>query len=331
VLRGKHMPSLIDPIAVRPQSVTTRPHRRPTSFYSVVREASFAYDGSCYLQVMPHFRIALLLAASLIGTASLPVAASAKVRPAAPPDSLRVPILVYHNIQPAAEGKAVHSADLTMRPEIFAQQMRYLKDHQIPVVSFSALLDALDGKRTLPPHAVVITFDDGRVNQYHNAFPLLKQLGFSATFFPFTHAMGRNPRYFTWDQLREMQDAGMTVGSHTSLHVRVDKMKDAAQMRTEVTGSRTLLGEKLGEQATALFSYPFGALASAGDSAVKAAGYRAARAYTGGPWNSARDRWRLKAVPMTENMKRFAEIVDPAAKSSVPTRATHPAKKRAAH
>ncbi len=217
-----------------------------------------------------------------------------------------------------------------MRPEVFAQQMQYLKDHQIPVVSFGALLDALDGKRTLPPRAVVITFDDGRVNQYHNAFPLLKQLGYTATFFPFTHAMDKNPRYFTWAQLKEMQDAGMTIGSHTSLHVRVDKMKDAAQMHAEVTGSRTLLGEKLGAAATELFSYPFGALATAGDSAVRAAGYRAARAYTGGPWNSAHDRWRLKAVPMTENMKRFAEIVDPAAKASMPTHPAHAAGKPAA-
>jgi len=234
-------------------------------------------------------------------------------RPAAsrPPDSLRVPILVYHNIQPAADARAVQGADLSMRPEVFAAQMQYLKDEKIPVVSFGALLDALEGKRTLPPGAVVITFDDGRVNQYHNAFPLLKRLGFPATFFPFTHAMDRNKRYFTWDQLREMQAAGMSVGSHTSLHVRVDRMKDAKHMHAEVTGSRTLLGEKLGSAATELFSYPFGALATAGDSAVRAAGYRAARAYGGGTWNGLVHRWRLRSVPMTENMARFREIVKP--------------------
>ena len=227
------------------------------------------------------------------------------------PDSLRVPILVYHNIQSAAEGRAVRGADLTMRPEVFAAQMQYLKDHQIPVVSFTALVEALEGKRTLPAKAVVITFDDGRVNQLHNAVPLLKKLGFTATFFPFTHAMDRNPRYFTWAQLRELQQAGFTIGSHTSLHVRVDKMKDAKQMHEEVTGSREALQKNLGAAATEYFSYPFGALAAAGDSAARAAGYRAARAYTGGPWNSIHNRWRLRAVPVTENMKRFAEFVDP--------------------
>ncbi|MCC6771420.1 MAG: polysaccharide deacetylase family protein [Gemmatimonadaceae bacterium] len=227
------------------------------------------------------------------------------------PDSLRVPILVYHNIQPASEAGAVRGADLTMRPEVFAAQMQYLKDHKIPVVSFGALLDALEGKGSVSPGAVVITFDDGRVNQYHNAFPLLKKLGFPATFFPFTHAMNKNPRYFTWAQLQEMQSAGMSVGSHTSLHVRVDKMKDPKQMHAEVTGSRTLLGDKLGAAATELFSYPFGALATAGDSAVRASGYRAARAYGGGTWNSWGNRWRLRSVPMTENMSRFQQIVNP--------------------
>lgn len=240
--------------------------------------------------------------------------------PARPPDSLRVPILVYHNIQPASEARGVQGADLTMRPEVFAAQMQYLKDQGIPVVSLAALVDALEGKRTLPPGAVVITFDDGRVNQYHNALPILKKFGFPATFFPFTHAMDRNKRYFTWAQLREMQEAGMSVGSHTSLHVRVDRMKDAKQMHAEVTGSRTLLGEKLGSAATEFFSYPFGALSTAGDSAVRAAGYRAARAYGGGSWNALANRWRLRSQPMTENMARFKAIVKPEAAPASPRR-----------
>lgn len=226
------------------------------------------------------------------------------------PDSLRVPILVYHNIQPAADAHSVRGADLSIRPDVFAAQMRYLKDHNISVVSLDALIDALEGKTTLPARAVVITFDDGRVNQYVHAVPVLKQLCFTATLFPFTHAMDRNPRYFTWAQLRELQQAGMTIGSHTSLHVRVDRMADAKQMHAEVTGSRELLRAKLGSDG-AFFSYPFGALAAVGDSAVHAAGYRAARAYGGGPWNSISDRWRLRSVPVTENMTRFRRIVDP--------------------
>ena len=239
-----------------------------------------------------------------------------QLSPAKAPDSLRVPILVYHNVQPASDAGRVRSAELTMRPEVFAAQMQYLKDNNIPVVSLGALVDALQGKGTLPPRAVVITFDDGRVNQYVNALPVLRKHGFTATFFPFTHAMDRNSRYFTWAQLREMQAMGMTIGSHTSLHVRVDKMKDAKMMDTEVRGSREALKKHVGGDA-AFFSYPFGALAAAGDSAVRAAGFRAARAYTGKVWNSPRDIWRLNAIAMSESMARFRHAVDPQAAPTV--------------
>jgi peptidoglycan/xylan/chitin deacetylase (PgdA/CDA1 family) len=230
----------------------------------------------------------------------------------AAPDSLRVPILVYHNIEPWPGGKPTAALDLTMRPEAFAAQMRYLAEHKIPVVSMTALLDALEGKRTLPPKAVVITFDDGRVNQFNNAVPTLRKHGFTATFFPFVHAQDRNPRYFTWAQFREVMAAGMSVGSHGVLHVRVDKVT-GAKLHEEVTGSRETLRAKLGAPATEFYSYPFGALAAAGDSAVRAAGYRAARAYGGGPWNSTRTRWRLRSVPMTESLRNFIATVDPGA------------------
>jgi peptidoglycan/xylan/chitin deacetylase (PgdA/CDA1 family) len=226
-------------------------------------------------------------------------------------DSLRVPILVYHNIQPRSEARGIRAPDLTMRPEVFRAQMEYLKANRIPVVSLAVLVDALEGKGKLPPGAVVLTFDDGRVNQYVHAFPVLKAFGFTATFFPFTHAMDRNPRYFTWAQLGELMAAGMTVGSHTSLHTRVDRFKDAGQRQAEIVGSRELLVERLGARAGVFFSYPFGVLHASGDSAVRAAGYRAARAYTGGPWNRPGDKWRLRAVPMTEDMKLFVRAVTP--------------------
>jgi peptidoglycan/xylan/chitin deacetylase (PgdA/CDA1 family) len=256
-----------------------------------------------------------LAARTVALTAILAVAADqvlAQRTPPRPPDSLRVPILVYHNIEPWPTGRAPAALDLTMRPEAFAAQMAYLASHRIPVVSMSALLDALEGKATLPPRAVVITFDDGRVNQYTNAVPELRKYRFPATFFPFVHAMDRNPRYFTWAQFREMMGAGMSVGSHGVLHVRVDRVT-GPKLHEEVSGSRATLQQRLGAAATEFYSYPFGALAAAGDSAVRAAGYRAARAYGGGTWNSLATRWRLRSVPMTESMRTFVATVDPAA------------------
>jgi peptidoglycan/xylan/chitin deacetylase (PgdA/CDA1 family) len=103
---------------------------------------------------------------------------------------------------------------------------------------------------------------------------------------------------------------GMTVGSHTHLHVRVDKVKDPNELHKEVSGSHDLIVEKLGGSVE-FFAYPFGGTSASGDSAVRAAGYRAARSFSGGAWNSRRDIWRLKAVPVTDNMSRFRQIVNP--------------------
>lgn len=229
--------------------------------------------------------------------------------PAVAPDSLRVPILVYHNIQPAAEGRRIRNGELTMRPEVFEAQMIYLKKAGFQAISLGLLMDALEGKGTLPRHPVIVTFDDGRVNQYTYAFPVLKKLGFVATFFPFTHAIGRNPRYFTWAQLKEMQNAGMTIGSHTSLHVDVRKIKDAKQWHDEIVGSREVLQEKLGTPVD-FFAYPFGALSERGDSAVRAAGYRAGRSFTAGAWHRLTSRYRLRAFPISEDMAAFKRAVD---------------------
>jgi peptidoglycan/xylan/chitin deacetylase (PgdA/CDA1 family) len=107
-----------------------------------------------------------------------------------------------------------------------------------------------------------------------------------------------------------MQGEGMTIGSHTSLHIRMDKEHDPKVMKEEVTGSRELLRQKLGSDIE-LFSYPFGARSAGAEAAVRAAGYRAARAYVGGPWNNSHDIMHLRAVPMTDNMAHFRRIVDP--------------------
>ena len=248
------------------------------------------------------FALALIVALNTLSSPPTAVCA------AGPADSVRVPILVYHNIAPMEARRS--KDEFFVPPEVFAEQMQYLKDHSIAVVSLTALVDALQNHCSLPERAVVITFDDGRENQFENAFPVLKRLGFTATFFPFTHAMDANPRYLTWAQLKALQDAGMTIGSHTYLHPRVDKIRDAKLMHTEIAGSRETLQKKLGSE-IAFFAYPFGAMSAAGDSAVRAAGYRAARAFSGGPWNSSRDIYHLHAIPTTENMERFKHTVDP--------------------
>src|SRR3954469_20813162 len=135
-------------------------------------------------------------------------------------DSLRVPVLVYHSVMPHHPGQTAEQRVLDVDDSVFVAQMRYLVDGGYHVVSFAALVDALEGRDTLPNRAVVITFDDGWENQYRHAFPILRRFGLTATFFVFTTPLGKDDKLMTWEQLRELQAAGMTMGSHPKTATR---------------------------------------------------------------------------------------------------------------
>src|SRR3954467_2700531 len=116
------------------------------------------------------------------------------------PDSVRVPILVYHSIAPHHPGQSTDQRELDVDPAVFHAQMSYLAQTKRPVISLSSLVDAIEGRVTLPARAVVITFDDGWQDQYEDAFLVLKQYGFTATFFVYTSAIGHGPAFMTWDE-----------------------------------------------------------------------------------------------------------------------------------
>jgi peptidoglycan/xylan/chitin deacetylase (PgdA/CDA1 family) len=188
--------------------------------------------------------------------------------------------------------------------------MAHLREQGIAVVSLDALIDALQGRGRIDGPAVVITFDDGWLTQHEYAFPVLRRFGYPATFFIFTNPIGRDARWMTWEQLRELSAAGMTVGSHTCTHARITRIEDPAELRREIASSRELLERKL-ETRVKHFAYPFGTFTPAVIAAVQEAGYQSARAFPGGAWNHACDVWTLRSVHVTEDPARFKKIVKP--------------------
>ena len=241
---------------------------------------------------------------TLSATAAPPHAPHAASAPAA--DSLRVPILVYHSVMPHHPGQTAEQRVLDVDDSVFVAQMQYLVDGGYHVVSFAALVDALEGRDTLPNRAVVITFDDGWENQYHHAFPILRRFGLTATFFVFTAPIGKDTKLMTWEQLRELQDAGMTIGSHTRTHPVLPDYH--AALHNEVAMSREDIKEHLG-RAPDFFAYPFGEWDAQSAAWARTAGYRAARTYRGGAWNTSSDLYHLRAVPVTDNMQAFERAV----------------------
>jgi peptidoglycan/xylan/chitin deacetylase (PgdA/CDA1 family) len=251
-------------------------------------------------------RIQLSIHRSLVALAVLTLGATEASATVPQADSLRVPILVYHSVMPHHPGQTAEQRVLDVDDSVFVAQMRYLVDGGYHVVSFAALVDALEGRATLPKRAVVITFDDGWENQYRHAFPILRRFGVTATFFVFTTPIGKDGLLMTWDQLRELQDAGMTVGSHTRTHPVLPDYHRA--LHNEVEMSRADIAEHLG-RAPDFFAYPFGEWDAQSAASARTAGYRAARTYRGGAWNASSDLYHLRAVPVTDNMQAFERAV----------------------
>jgi peptidoglycan/xylan/chitin deacetylase (PgdA/CDA1 family) len=140
-------------------------------------------------------------------------------------ESVDVPILMYHlvdqvpprSIEPSTYGWQLEIG-LTTLPNEFAQQMAYLVKIHATSISLQHLADALLYALPLPPHSVVITFDDGRLSPWYNAVPLLRTDGFTAVFFPCSGLIGRKvgpQTYLSAADVQELASTGFSVEDHT--------------------------------------------------------------------------------------------------------------------
>ncbi|MEY4723132.1 MAG: hypothetical protein RLZZ324_645 [Candidatus Parcubacteria bacterium] len=189
--------------------------------------------------------------------------------------SVRVPILVYHNVRPAPPRKlSAQDKQYEVTPAELEAQLSYLRDEHYTAVTMEQIAAAMRGGTQLPEKPVAITFDDGRESQFVNAAPLVKKYGFIATYYVFTNAIGR-PNYLTWEQLKTLQSDGNRIESHTRFHPFLTKDSDA-DLEAEIVGSKKTLEDGLGMPVTSL-AYPFGLYDDRVIAKVRAAGYDTAR------------------------------------------------------
>jgi peptidoglycan/xylan/chitin deacetylase (PgdA/CDA1 family) len=217
-------------------------------------------------------------------------------------DSTVVPVFVYHRVARHAPGQTIGQRLLDVDPGVFQQQMDELARGRHPVVSFSDLIEELEGRRELAAGSVVLTFDDGWKNQYDEAYPILKRHGFTATFFVYTTAIGNGPAFMTWDEVRALQRDGMTIGAHSRTHPVLTR--DEISLTDEINGSRADIQRNVGVVPDA-FAYPYGSWDIRVVDAVRAAGFRGARALGGGPVNAASDVFAIRSVLATDDMQAF--------------------------
>ena len=170
---------------------------------------------------------------------------------------IRVPILMYHYVSPLPEDADDIRTDLTVGPDVFRAHMQYLHDAGYNTISLYQLDDALMRGTRLPSRPVILTFDDGHIDHYTTVFPILREFGFTGTFFVITGlADANNPAYMSWAQIEEMSIAGMNMESHTKTH-RDLRGRDHDFLVYELLGSIESLVAHTG-RTPRMFCYPGG-------------------------------------------------------------------------
>lgn len=189
--------------------------------------------------------------------------------------ALRVPILMYHYISIPPPDADIYRLDLSVRPREFEAQMEWLAVNGYHPIRLMDLTYALESGAPLPDKPIVLTFDDGYMDNYQNAFPVLRNYRFPATFNIITQYSDDNkPGYLTWQQIGEMARAGMEIGSHTANHPDL-RNKSSAGLVDEIGGSKQMIELRLGIPVRS-FAYPSGKYDARTISVLRSSGYSAA-------------------------------------------------------
>lgn len=290
-------------------------------------------------------------------------------------------ILMYHRFS------EVKQPGFTSR-QSFEDQLQYLKQHH-SVLTLNDIVSARLEHMPIPKNAVLLTVDDGFLDFYSIAFPLLRQYQLPATLFVTTgfingdlwlwpdkvswllsenaepkqdvvigalvlepdaflaahrpatwqrlidylltvadaekHQLitelsrqlslelpGLAPAQYracSWQQLREMQQAGIEIGGHTVTHPSLGQVTES-QVRREIEGCRDMLSEHLGDRARP-FCYPNGTISDFTPfvkQVVEEAGFIAAVTAFDDCGGTA-DRFAMRRFPCDDNMFQFYKCV----------------------
>ena len=197
------------------------------------------------------------------------------------PPAARPPVLCYHRV-----GGQLELGVTRVAKSVFARQMTTLARAGWKTLTLDQFAERLQpgysAFRT-PHSAFLLTFDDGYASFAEHVYPILAEVGFTATTFLITDYVGRvntwDVRYtwhrlahLDWDTIGRWRARGFDFASHTASHQRLTRLSDA-QAAAELERSRETLRRRLGLEAARAVAYPFGARDERIERLANAVGY----------------------------------------------------------
>lgn len=206
---------------------------------------------------------------------------------------IAVPIIMYHSIL-----KNSHLGKYVITPEEFENDMRYLSEHKYNSITMTDLINYVENSGDIPLKPVIITFDDGNLNNYIYGRPVLEKYRMKAVVSiigSYTEAFSAPPyptadpsyAHVSWKQIKEMQDSGyFEIQNHSyNLHsinkrngAKRHKGESLESYRNMLTSDIMKLQSKLRESCGITpntFTYPFGAISKESDAILRELGFKA--------------------------------------------------------
>ncbi|TAL25055.1 MAG: hypothetical protein EPN94_06060 [Nitrospirae bacterium] len=236
-----------------------------------------------------------------------------------------VPVLMYHHISP-------HKKDMvTVTPEVFEKQMEHLCKSGYKTLTLDELLSYINGDLIPEQRAVAVTFDDGWLDNYIYAFPVIEKYKIHASIFiitgktekasenqaqiPFqvpTHKesklmieKGREQRVLlNWELIKKMSATGLVAFySHTKSHKKCSALPET-ELSEELRESKQALEKKLGKDCPYL-CWPYGDYNNVAVKVAKDAGYKALFTIEHGVVKKGDDPFAVKRIVVKDNEAWF--------------------------
>ncbi|MDQ0482576.1 polysaccharide deacetylase family protein [Guptibacillus hwajinpoensis] len=248
------------------------------------------------------------------------LAEAAKIAPAK-----EVPVLTYHHIVAEddlrdrhykEDGSLVNSVVIL---EEFKKQMKWLHEHEYLTLTLDEFQQYIEGQIPLPKNSVLLTFDDGHKNNYIEAYPVMKQYGFTAVQFLITSLIDDETvpytseynQYLSVEEIEETSDV-FEFASHTNTFHNSEEdgtayliSKTLPEIQEDVLASITIIGN------TNALAYPYGAYDDETMEALEAIGVDMAFTVQGGNVQPGDDMLQIhrNSVRPHHSIDDFEEIV----------------------
>lgn len=181
-------------------------------------------------------------------------------------DNIAVTVLGYHSIN---DDESIKSPIIIGKDRL-REHLQAIEDLGFTTISVSDLENYLENGKPIPRKSVLITFDDGYLDNYLLAYPLLKEFNMKATIFVVPSLLNKNP-YMTVDQVKELSENGIDIQSHTFSHKDLNSMSYDDQLNEFIKSKKSL--EKLTSKKITAVAYPKGLFNDDTLKASKDAGY----------------------------------------------------------